>query len=110
MASPRIIRPSSGLRAEVRVGPDVSRIYADGLGEWVDAVVDYTAYGGEPTNFDHPIARALLPETDSSGTNWRDVAQAKRFFLEHLEHNGGGEPRSIQVVFTKDYFDARWDE
>lgn len=109
MALPKIIRPPS-LHAEVRVGQEVSRIYSDALGQWLDGVVNYTTYGGEPTNFDHPIARPLLPETDSSGENWRTVAQAKRFFLDRLEHTGGGEPRSIQVVFTNGHRDARWNE
>lgn len=110
MDSPRIIIRPPGLLTEVRVGRDLSRIHAYALGEWLDAVAYHTANDGEPAGFDHPIALPLLRETDTSGTNGRTVSQAKRFFLNRLGNTAPSEPRSIQVVFTDSYRDARWNE
>lgn len=106
----RIIRPHSPLRAEVRAGADVSRLYADGLGEWLAAVVSYTRMGGARMRFDWPFARPLLREADSTGDNSRTVARAKRYFLSYLGTSAPDDPRSIQVVFANGDRDARWDE
>lgn len=85
-------------------------MYADGMGDWLDHIVSYTTNGGQPASFDHPFARPLLRETDSSDTNRQTVAQAARFFLNRLGDGAPSEARSIQVVFTNGYRDARWNE